>query len=169
MVAARLVLPVSFRPAPIVIATGWIKLLSQRTLARLKAFDIDLDLVAATFPQNMPFKLFFGQIYHEEFVLRSALLCCFFLLFFHHCPSWPASGGRQHHRSLLAERYRLNYSTWWLAFTYAPHVAYSFAEKYMVYSLRQFYAVNAVRNGVGVFEMVRDMSTSVQMIQEYYG
>ena len=29
----------------------------------------------------------------------------------------------------------------------------SFGEKYSVYSLRHFYAVNALRNGVGVFEI----------------
>jgi hypothetical protein len=38
-----------------------------------------------------------------------------------------------------------------------------------VYSLRHFYAVSALRNGVGVFEVARNMGTSVQMIQEYYG
>src|SRR6478736_5016254 len=36
------------------------------------------------------------------------------------------------------------------------------------YSLRHFYAVNAPRNGIGVFEIARNMGTSVQMIQEYY-
>lgn len=45
----------------------------------------------------------------------------------------------------------------------------SFNEKYTVYSLRHFYAVNTLRNGVGVFEVARNMGTSVQMIQEYYG
>jgi integrase len=45
----------------------------------------------------------------------------------------------------------------------------SFGEKYSVYSLRHFYAVNALRNGVGVFEVARNMGTSVQMIHEYYG
>jgi hypothetical protein len=45
----------------------------------------------------------------------------------------------------------------------------SFGEKYTVYSLRHFYAVSALRNGVGVFEVARNMGTSVQMIQEYYG
>ena len=45
----------------------------------------------------------------------------------------------------------------------------SFGEKYSVYSLRHFYAVSALRNGVGVFEVARNMGTSVQMIQEYYG
>jgi integrase len=37
------------------------------------------------------------------------------------------------------------------------------------YSLRHFYAVNALRNGVGVFEVARNMGASVQMIHEYYG
>ena len=45
----------------------------------------------------------------------------------------------------------------------------SFGEKYSVYSLRHFYAVNALRNGMGVFEVARNMGTSIQMIQEYYG
>jgi hypothetical protein len=35
--------------------------------------------------------------------------------------------------------------------------------------LRHFYAVNALRNGVGVFEVARNMGTSVQIIQEYSG
>jgi integrase len=43
----------------------------------------------------------------------------------------------------------------------------SFGEKYSVYSLRHFYAVNALRNGIGV--VARNMGPSVQMIQEYYG
>jgi integrase len=45
----------------------------------------------------------------------------------------------------------------------------SFGEKYSVYSLRHFYAVNALRNGIGIFEVARNMGTSVQIIQEYYG
>jgi integrase len=45
----------------------------------------------------------------------------------------------------------------------------SFGEKYSAYSLRHLYAVNALRNGVGVFEVARNMGTSVQIIQEYYG
>ena len=45
----------------------------------------------------------------------------------------------------------------------------SFGEKYSIYSLRHFYAVNALRKGVGVFEVARNMGTSVQIIQEYYG
>jgi integrase len=45
----------------------------------------------------------------------------------------------------------------------------SFGEKYTLYSLRHFYAVMALRNGIGVFEIARNMGTSVQMIQLYYG
>ncbi|UPK35492.1 site-specific integrase [Bradyrhizobium sp. 186] len=45
----------------------------------------------------------------------------------------------------------------------------TFGEKYSIYSLRHFYAVNALRNGVGVFEVARNMGTSVEIIQEYYG
>ncbi|ERF79673.1 MAG: hypothetical protein CFE30_34715 [Bradyrhizobium sp. PARBB1] len=45
----------------------------------------------------------------------------------------------------------------------------SFGEKYAVYCVRHFCAVNALRNGVGVFDVARNMDTSVQMIQEYYG
>jgi integrase len=44
-----------------------------------------------------------------------------------------------------------------------------FGEKYTLYSLRHFYAVMALRNGIGVFEVARNMGTSVQMIQLYYG
>jgi integrase len=44
-----------------------------------------------------------------------------------------------------------------------------FGEKYSLYSLRHFYAVTALRNGIGVFEVARNMGTSVQMIQQYYG
>lgn len=45
----------------------------------------------------------------------------------------------------------------------------SFGQKYTLYSLRHFYAVMALRNGIGVFEVARNMGTSVQMIQQYYG
>ena len=45
----------------------------------------------------------------------------------------------------------------------------SFGEKYSIYSLRHFYAVNALRNGVGVFVVARKMGTSVQIIQEITG
>jgi integrase len=44
-----------------------------------------------------------------------------------------------------------------------------YGEKYSLYSLRHFDAVMAVRNGIGVFEVARNMGTSVQMIQQYYG
>ena len=44
-----------------------------------------------------------------------------------------------------------------------------FGEKYTLYSLRHFYAVMALRKGFGVFEVSRNMGTSVQMIQQYYG
>lgn len=40
----------------------------------------------------------------------------------------------------------------------------SFGEKYSIYSLRHFYAVQALRNGVGVFEVARNMGTSVEII-----
>ena len=39
-----------------------------------------------------------------------------------------------------------------------------FGEKYSLYSLRHFYAVMALRNGIGVFEVARNMGTSVQMM-----
>ena len=42
-------------------------------------------------------------------------------------------------------------------------------EKYTLYSLRHFYAVMALRKGLGVFEVARNMGTSVEMIQKYYG
>ena len=42
-------------------------------------------------------------------------------------------------------------------------------EKYTLYSLRHSYAVRALRKGLGVFEIARNMGTSVQMIQTYYG
>jgi integrase len=42
-------------------------------------------------------------------------------------------------------------------------------DKYTLYSLRHFYAVMALRKGIGVFEVARNMGTSVQMIQSYYG
>lgn len=41
--------------------------------------------------------------------------------------------------------------------------------KYSLYSLRHFYAVMALRSGIGVFDIARNMGTSVQMIQQYYG
>ena len=39
-----------------------------------------------------------------------------------------------------------------------------------IYSLRHFYAVQGVAKGVGaLFEVARNMGTSVEIIQEYYG
>lgn len=45
----------------------------------------------------------------------------------------------------------------------------SYGEKFSLYSLRHFYAIMALRKGIGVFEVSRNMGTSVQMIQQYYG
>jgi integrase len=41
--------------------------------------------------------------------------------------------------------------------------------KFAIYSLRHFYAVMALRKGVEVFQLARNMGTSVQVIQNYYG
>lgn len=45
----------------------------------------------------------------------------------------------------------------------------SYGEKFTLYSLRHFYAVQALRRGIGVFDIARNMGTSVQVIQNYYG
>jgi integrase len=45
----------------------------------------------------------------------------------------------------------------------------SFGDKYSLYSLRHFYAVQALRKSIGIYEVARNMGTSVQMIQSYYG
>lgn len=45
----------------------------------------------------------------------------------------------------------------------------SAGDKYSLYSLRHFYAVMGLRSGIGVFDIARNMGTSVQMIQQYYG
>ena len=42
-------------------------------------------------------------------------------------------------------------------------------EKYTLYSLRHFYAVMMLRRGVPVFDIARNMGTSVQIIDKYYG
>ena len=43
-------------------------------------------------------------------------------------------------------------------------------EKYSLYSLRHFYAVQMLRKGrVNVFDVARNMGTSVQIIEAYYG
>jgi integrase len=45
----------------------------------------------------------------------------------------------------------------------------SHGDKYTLYSLRHFYAVLSLRRGIGVFDVARNMETSVQVIQSYYG
>jgi hypothetical protein len=35
--------------------------------------------------------------------------------------------------------------------------------------LRHFYAVQGLRNDIGIYDIARNMGTSVQMIQSYYG
>lgn len=40
---------------------------------------------------------------------------------------------------------------------------------FSLYSLRHYYAVMALRNGIGVYDVARNMGTSVEMIQQYYG
>ena len=42
-------------------------------------------------------------------------------------------------------------------------------EKYTLYSLRHFYAVMMIRRGIPVFDIARNMGTSVQIIEKYYG
>ena len=43
-------------------------------------------------------------------------------------------------------------------------------ELYSLYCLRHFYAVQMLRSGrVGVFDIARNMGTSVQIIEAYYG
>ncbi len=42
-------------------------------------------------------------------------------------------------------------------------------EQYTLYSLRHFYAVSALRRRIPVYDIARNMGTSVQMIEMYYG
>ena len=42
-------------------------------------------------------------------------------------------------------------------------------EKFTLYSLRHFYAVMAINNDIDVYTIARNMGTSVQMIEQYYG
>lgn len=42
-------------------------------------------------------------------------------------------------------------------------------EKFSLYSLRHHYAVQALLNNIGVWDVARNMGTSVEMIQQYYG
>jgi integrase len=44
----------------------------------------------------------------------------------------------------------------------------SHGDKYTLYSLRHFYAMLSLRRGIGVFDVARNMGTSVQVIQNYY-
>jgi len=44
-----------------------------------------------------------------------------------------------------------------------------YGETYSLYSLRHFYAVTMLRKGVPVFDIARNMGTSVQIIDSYYG
>jgi integrase len=48
-------------------------------------------------------------------------------------------------------------------------VTNSFDEKFTLYSLRHLYAVQALRKGISVFAVARNMGTSVEVIQRYYG
>ena len=45
----------------------------------------------------------------------------------------------------------------------------SHGDKFTLYSLRHFYAVSSLRRGIGIFDVARNMGTSVQIIQQYYG
>jgi integrase len=42
-------------------------------------------------------------------------------------------------------------------------------EKYTLYSLRHFYAVMMIKRGIPIFDIARNMGTSVQIIEKYYG
>jgi hypothetical protein len=42
-------------------------------------------------------------------------------------------------------------------------------ERYTLYSLRHFYAVMMIRRGMPVFNIARNMGTSVAIIESYYG
>lgn len=48
-------------------------------------------------------------------------------------------------------------------------VTNTFDEKFTLYSLRHLYAVQALRKGISVFAVARNMGTSVEVIQSYYG
>ena len=49
-------------------------------------------------------------------------------------------------------------------------IAHSSAgEKFTLYSLRHFYAVQAIRNNINIHTIAANMGTSVEIIQEYYG
>jgi len=44
----------------------------------------------------------------------------------------------------------------------------SHGDKYTLYSLQHFYAMLSLRRGIGVFDVARNMGTSVQVIQNHY-
>jgi len=48
-------------------------------------------------------------------------------------------------------------------------VTNTFDKKFTLYSLRHLYAVQALRKGISVFAVARNMGTSVEVIQQYYG
>lgn len=41
--------------------------------------------------------------------------------------------------------------------------------KHSLYSLRHFYAVRAIARDIDIYTIARNMGTSVQMIEQYYG
>lgn len=45
----------------------------------------------------------------------------------------------------------------------------SLGEPSSLYSLRHYYALMASRDGIGIYDVARNMGTSVKMIQHYYG
>jgi integrase len=45
----------------------------------------------------------------------------------------------------------------------------SSGDRFSLYSLRHYYAVRALRQDVGIYNVARNMGTSVEMIQRYYG
>lgn len=44
-----------------------------------------------------------------------------------------------------------------------------YGERFTLYSLRHFYAVNRIRKGIPIYDIAANMGTSVQMIEQYYG
>lgn len=42
-------------------------------------------------------------------------------------------------------------------------------ERYTLYSLRHFYAVMAIRKGIPIYDISKNMGTSVEIIENYYG
>lgn len=45
----------------------------------------------------------------------------------------------------------------------------SAGEKFTLYSLRHFYAVQGIVNNIHLHTLSRNMGTTVQMIEQYYG